>query len=214
MKKTSTGRLRGLIATVCSLAVAGLCGCNGPGPDSHITRIQQLEDRLADESRQRTQCQERLAEQAKVIQRIQGTDSAKRLDQLVHVARIEVDRLSGGFDDDHNGVSEGVVVYLRMFDQEGDVIKAAGSTAIRVVDLSSPGTPQVLGEGHWSPEEMKPLWYGRFMTSHYTLRVPWAGASRSATSKSVTVAATFTDLLTGQSFEAQKVIALGASPNP
>jgi len=199
------GRWGALIAAGCC-AGAFMCGCGNSPPDSRVTQIQKLEDELATDKRLRAQNEQQLSEQARVIQKLQGVDAGKRMQQLVHVDHIEIERLSGGYDDNKDGSDDGVVVYLRLIDDEGDVIKAAGSASLRLLDLTRPDVSQTVGAGQWSAEEMRPLWYGKLMTNHYTLRVPWAGGAKVAPAKSVTVMAQYTDLLTGQMFATQKEV--------
>src|SRR5262245_29828225 len=108
-----------------------LPGCEGTSADPRITQIQQLEDKLAEQSRLRAQREAQLEEQSKMIRQLQDTDGGKRLQQLVSVERIEIERLSGGYDDDHDGIDEGAVAYLRLVDRDGDTIKASGSAGMR-----------------------------------------------------------------------------------
>jgi hypothetical protein len=80
-----------------------------------------------------------------------------------------------------------------------------------------------VAEKTFTPEELRPLWYGRFMTQHYTLRVPWQSEFKTHPPSKVTALVRFTDLLTGQSFDAEQSIDLaisstgkdsGAKPSP
>jgi hypothetical protein len=187
-------------------------GCDGGGADARITQIQHLQDKTTDQARLLVQKDEQLAAQARSIQELQGLTGQRALDNLVHVANVEIDRLSGGYDDDHDGVDEGVVVYLRLLDSDGDAIKSSGSARVRLLDLAKPEGSQLVGEVSLDAAALRPLWYGRLLTYHYTIKVPWAGGAKRAEHRSVTLLVEFTELLSGQSFTAQKVVEVsGAS---
>jgi hypothetical protein len=204
----------GVLAVRSDLILVGLVivvshavtGCNPPGPDRRITRVQQLEDKVQQQGRLLVQKDEQIAAQAERIQQLQGLTGQRAIENLVHVASIEIDRLSGGHDDDRDSVDEGVVVYLRLLDRDGDAIKVAGSARVRLLDLAKAEGSQVVGEQSWDPTALAKVWYGRLLTYHYTLKVPWAGGAKRADHKSITVLVEFTDLLSGQVFTAQKVV--------
>jgi hypothetical protein len=210
------GRWRAHIAAAIIIAFFST-GCVDTAPDGRVTQIQRLEDELSAERRLRAQREQLLSEQAEVIQKLQGIDSAQRMQLLVYVDRIEIERLSGGYDDDNDGLDEGVVVYLRLYDADGDVIKAAGSATVRLIDLTRPDAPQTVGGRQWTPAELRPLWYGKLMTNHFTLRVPWTGHAKIAPARQITIVAQFTDLQTGKTFSAQKdveITGLSATTRP
>jgi len=196
------------------LATVLASGCDGAGAGSgRVTEIQALRDKIETQQRKLVAKDEQVQAQASLIQELQGLTGPRSLDRLVHVSRIELERLTGGYDDDHDGVDEGVVVYLRLIDQDGDTIKAAGGVQIRLIDLAKPEGSQLVGHVELSPAALHPMWFGRLMTSHYTIRVPWSGDAERAEHESITVHVRFTDLLSGQSFEAQEVVEVsGATP--
>lgn len=209
---------------MCGLGLLGVlvgAGCGSATQPGTATELQRLRDQIINLNQQLSARQEQVREQALRIQELQGLSGERTLDRLVHVRRIEMDRLSGGYDVDRDGVHEGVVVYLRLLDAEqgGDAVKAAGSVRVRLLDLARPPESQTIGEIHLSPEQLRPLWYGRFLTSHYAVRVPWAGRDARPTQKTITVLVYYTDLLTGQTFNIQgsvEVQGLGVldSPSP
>ncbi|QDV91368.1 hypothetical protein RAS2_24640 [Phycisphaerae bacterium RAS2] len=197
------------------LMLAGL-GCN-TRPDAHIAQIQELEDKVAAQGRSLAEKDATLAQQAAEIQRLRGMDDRARYDRLVRVDRIDLDRLSGMYDDNRDGVPDGIVLYVRLYDADNDVLKAAGSVRVSLYDLSLPDGQQSLARLDYSAEELKPLWFGRFMTSHYTLRLPFGPNCRKPSGQSVTAVVVFTDLLTGRSFEVQKALsseAVAANDSP
>lgn len=193
-------------AALAALAGVGM-GCNGQvGGDARIAQIQELEDRVEQQGLAISQKDEQLAVQAKRIQELQGATAEQAIENLVHVDKIEIERLSGGYDDDHDGIDEGVVVYLRLLDKEGDAIKAAGSARVRLLDLSRPDGSHTVGEVALEAAALRPMWFGRLMTYHYTIKVPWSGGSEPLGARTVTVRVEFTELLSGKTFEAQSVV--------
>lgn len=175
-------------------------------PDTHIAQIQELEDKLAAQGRSLAEKDATLAEQASEIQRLRGMDDRARYDRLVRVDRIDLDRLSGAYDDNHDGAPDGIVLYLRLYDAENDILKAAGSLRVSLYDLSLTEGQQSLARVDYSADELKPLWFGRFMTSHYTVRLPFGSQCRKPAGQTITAVVVFTDLLTGRSFEVQKAL--------
>ncbi len=191
-----------------SIGMGGSLGCGPETPPGTVTELQRLRDQVISLNQRLVSREEQIREQAQRIQELQNLSGERTLDRLVHVQRVEIDRLSGGYDDDRDGVDDGVVVYLRLLDAEqgGDAIKAAGSVGVRLLDLAQAPESQLVGQVHLSSEQLRPMWYGRFLTSHYTIKVPWADDKIRPTQKTVTVLVHYTDLLTGKTFQAQGTV--------
>ena len=145
---------------------------------SRLTRIQELEDQLAEKTRLLARRDGQLREQAKVVQQLRRLDGARGLDALIHVDRIEIERFSGGFDDNGDGIDEGVRVHIRLFDQHGETMRATGSVQVTLLDVANPVGQRDLGRMELTPRQLNALWFGRFLTKHYTVKIPWhAGVS-------------------------------------
>ena len=192
-------------------ALVSVGGClNGDDPQEGrlLTRIQELEDKVEDQARLLAEKDEHLHTQAEIIQRLRELPQDGKTRNLVQVDRIQIERLSGGYDEDRNGIDEGVAVYLRMYDREGDTIKSAGTARVKLFDLANPPGQQLVGKVEVGPDELADMWYGRFLTAHYTLRVPFETTNDESRPHhpNITVLASFTDLLTGRSFEDQRVV--------
>jgi len=179
---------------------------------ARLTRIQQLEDRIEQQSRLLAGKDDQLRAQAEMIRRLRGLGKNRKIDDLIHVERIEIERLSGGYDDDHNGIDDGVTLYLRLYDQYGETMRATGSLTVRLFDLAASPDRRNLGWVELSPKKLNALWFGRFLTSHYTIKVPWAEGVKPPAHGRVTVVASFTDLLSGRSFDAQRVVDVHIAP--
>ncbi|MBI5763306.1 MAG: hypothetical protein HZA51_07270 [Planctomycetes bacterium] len=203
-----------IAAMVCALIA--LTGCDPTAGGNGVSQSNDFEQKLAEANRIRAAQSDQLAEQARVIQQLRGMDASKRLEQLVHVDRIEIERLSGGYDDDKDGRDDGVIVYLRLLDAEGDVIKATGSASVKLFDLSKGDGGQPVAQGRWTAEQMRTLWFGKMMTDHYSLRVPLPSGISITPGAPLTATVEFTDLMTGRTFQAQKPCEVAglASANP
>jgi hypothetical protein len=201
-----------LFAFLCFDVFAFLPGCIGGTPDAHIKQIQELQDKVADQGRQLAAKDGQIKSQSDTIQQLRGGGGKLDTDSLVHVGKIELEGLSGGYDDNSDGVDDGIVLYLRVLDTEGEVIKSAGSASIRLLDLSKPEGQQSLLAASFTPEQLKTLWFGRFMTAHYTIKFPFDEKFKRLTGDTLTAVVTFSELLTGRSFDTQQVLNLKKSP--
>ena len=191
------GRLRAVGAMLAVCAVS--CGCLGP-----TARELELE-RALDAAQISLKANERvlaerdatigaLREQIKKDRPFQGVG----VDRLFTVDRIEIVSRSGGADFDGVRGDDGVVLYVRPVDRDGDVIKAAGAFEIQLVDLDAAGGPKQIGLCRVEePEELARAWYGGMLTNHYTLRCPFADGSVPS-GRAVLAQVTFVDFLTGR----------------
>jgi len=195
-----------IAVVVAGAMLATTAGCLPPARDETFQQRARLQQEVDTLRRRVVSLQDHIESQARTIQKLQGLDGDRAVDKLVHVASIEIERLSGGYDADRDGRDDGVVVYLRLFDRDGDTIKAAGSAGVELFDLSRPDGERLIGVASWDAAALRETWHGRFMTSHYTMRTPWRDPAIRPTDQSVTVVARFNDLLTGRTFEDQRVV--------
>lgn len=204
---------RSAVFVLAAMLLASGTGCPPPSMDlrqsaDRIAEVQRLQDENIRLKTQLANRDDQISDMAKSIAALRGLEGDKRLENLVHVDRIDIERLSGGYDENLDGVDEGVVVYLMLYDQFGGAIRAAGSAKITLLDLSDPANVRVIGDAALGHEELGKLWYGAFLTSHYTIKVPWSGGAVRPPVRNVTIVASFTDLLTGRTFEAQRAVAV------
>jgi outer membrane murein-binding lipoprotein Lpp len=177
-----------------------LAGCGqGPRTDRLADRMVTAEARADQLQRQIEQLQadnRRLAEQVRTLRQL-GDD---RLDRLFHVEQVRLGRYSGGVDLDPNTPGhEAVRVLLTPIDQHGHPIKAAGDVRIELYDLSSDPGANRLARCDIPPEELAQAWSTTLIGGHFSLDCPFAG--RRPSGEQVTARVSFTDLLTGRSFE-------------
>lgn len=203
--RSRVGALHTALAVLTALCVAA-GGCDLFQGDEVIT-LKQENERLNREvgrlERESVSTQQTVDELHKQISRLQFL-GAKRLDLLYYAESIEIEQLSGGYDDDKQPGDDGVIVYLRPLDRVGDPIKAAGDIRIELFDLAAPEGEQKIGECIIPVTEAQNMWYGRFMTYHYTIRCPWEG--RPPANPDVTVRASFIDYLTGKELNATREV--------
>lgn len=194
---------------LCLGATAFLVGCQQP-PNELIKTLQQKADRLQTENqRLERQLLERdgriadLRDQMATLQAL-GPD---RLANLFVVDRIELVSLTGGADYDGLPGDDGVTVYLRPLDVDGNTLKAAGEIIVELLDTSVPGSPRSLGQYiHNDPQQLRKLWFSGMWTNHYTIKCAWSPDTGRPTSREVLVKVNFTDFLTGKRFTAAKLV--------
>lgn len=132
------------------------------------------------------------------------------LRKLFHPVKLEIDSLSGGYDTDGRPGDDGVVVYLRPLDDDGDALKVAGQITIQLYDLAAPPGENLIAEYVIPVDEARELWYGKLMTQHYTVRCPWQHSP--PRHPEITISASFVDYLTQRVISAQKTCTVKLPP--
>lgn len=198
---------------VCGLLCAVLsAGCNGLGQETATLRqenerLRREVGRLERESITNARLVTDLRTQIARLQQL----GSRRLDLLYSAASLEIERLSGGYDADKLPGDDGIVVYLRPLDAVGDAIKAAGDIRIELLDLANPDGQHLIGEYIIPVHKAMEMWYGRFMTYHYTIHCPWRdGPPRHP---QITIRATFVDYLTGKELTATRQVEVQLAPD-
>jgi len=202
----ATGRAV-LLAGVTTLLLAG--ACQTTRRIDYERELQVLRETIAGQQDQLTAQRatiDTLTEQLDTARAIKPEDLAK----IFHPVQLEIDRLSGGYDADGQPGDDGVVVYLRPRDAEGDVLKVAGEIRIQLYDLAAPPRENLIGECVIPVEQAREMWHGKLLTNHYTIRCPWPhGPPRHST---ITINATFIDYLTQRVLSAQRTCEVRLPP--
>jgi hypothetical protein len=123
-----------------------------------------------------------------------------RLAELYTVAKVEImpatdssDLLEG------DNKLKGFRVYFRTLTQDRMIYPATGTLTIEAFELPPAPTPPVrLGTWTFSPEDMKKNWYEGLGLHHFAFNCPWSAPPAHS---DVTFKVTFTDALTGITFE-------------
>lgn len=205
---------RYLLEAIGLCVLTGLAGCS-----QREETIRQLHFRIDELRAQVTQLSDQQIQDAETIEALDQqianlqTLGPRRLDKLFTVHRIQFAKRTGGIDLDGQPGDEGVVVYLQPVDENGSVLKAAGSARVQVFDLQAPSGQQLVGEYQVDVEQMAGLWNDRLMTRHYSIRCPWPQQNPPQHSQ-LTVRAEFTDYLTGRTFHAQAAVNVQLSRRP
>jgi hypothetical protein len=129
----------------CLLLAAANAGCLNDA--AMVPELQQqtmdLENRLAACNRELAARDAQIADLRRRVNDRPVLDNVA-VDDLFTVDRIEIVSRSGGADFDGQPGDDGVVIYVRPLDADGDVLKAAGRFTIQLLDLTDPGAPRTL----------------------------------------------------------------------
>jgi hypothetical protein len=193
-----------LILSLPAIALVCCASCGTPSQANILLRKQnqQLQDQFAASNKQN----EMDARQIAGLQARNPTVATlppEELAKLVTTKGIRFGRLTGGIqiDSSHPG-DQGVKVYVVVFDDSGQEIKAAGTIKVEAFDLAA-AQPK-LGEWSFDLEQAKANWYGQFLIDYYyALVCPWQTPPQHP---DVTIKVTFVDELTKLPFTAQEVV--------
>ncbi|MBI5865268.1 MAG: hypothetical protein HZB38_12310 [Planctomycetes bacterium] len=131
------------------------------------------------------------------------------LDKLFYPEKLTFDSLTGGENYDGKPGDDGVTVYIRPIDRDGDVVKVAGDIRIELFDLSR-ATDNLIGRYDIPLDAARKLWYGKIGTYHYTVKCPWLHGPPPG--DEITIRATFRDFLTQRVLTAQTVVTVKLPP--
>jgi len=132
------------------------------------------------------------------------------LKKVFYPQTLIIDKLSGGADYDGQPGDDGVTVYLKPVDPEGDVIKVAGDIHIQLYDLAAAPDQNLVGEYFIPVDQVGKLWHGKLLTNHYTIKCPWPKGPPQHTE--ITIRAIFVDYLTKRVVSAQSTCQIKLPP--
>jgi len=189
-----------LLLAQCAAALTAI-GCWTPGPTNLERKLQLAQeeiDRQKDQLAAQQTTIDTLHRQVEQIRALKPED----LHIIFYPEKLEIDSLSGGYDVDGKPGDDGVVVYLKPVDAQGDVVKVAGEIRIQLYDLAAPPAENLIGEYVVPVAQARELWYGKLLTYHYTVKCPWP--QRPPRNPEITIRATFIDYLTQRVMTAQR----------
>lgn len=202
LKWSRTSTYLRIYASTFLLVVAG-CGIGSERKSPAEMQAGQLEQEKADlagEVEQYRAENEQLRAQIRSLSALPEDQS----NNPYEVMTLRIAKISNFFDKDRDGKQEKLVVYVQPIDVEGDVIKAAGTVAVQLWNLNKPDGQALLGQWEVEPAELRKVWFNAFTTGYrLTFDRP---EGLETLSEPLTVKATFTDYLTGETFRAQQVI--------
>jgi len=177
-----SGRQQGRFGAVLLGTFVLAAGCATTG------QMDLLESRLRRQEDANNQLQAQLAESQNQLQaarreavalRTQLADDkknarAEQLSALGTVEGISLNKyLTGGLDRDGVPGDEMFSAVVVPADADGNLVKAPGTVAVTVLDLSKPEAQQCVGRWEYGPKESEALWHSGFLGSGYVVRVPW-----------------------------------------
>ncbi len=194
------------------LAAVWLCthfapGCANMGQVTEYERqIAELEGEVRERDKRLLQFKAQVDEYRR---RLEGARNFKfDPSKVFSPTQLVIDPLTGGSDWDGRPGDDGVTVYLKPLDRDGDIIKAAGEIKIQLLDLAAEA--KSLGVYTVPVDDVGKIWYGKMMTQHYTVRCPW---NRGPPEHSeLTVRAVFVDYLTQRVLTAQSTCTVQLPP--
>jgi hypothetical protein len=183
------------------LAVLALAGCGGPNKGNIDLRktIQQRDDVIAQKDRELVGLRAELRAKERGATTL-PTLPQDRLDRLFTVTGINLTRLTIGVDSDPaKPGDEGFKVAFVPVDQTGQEFKSSGSAVVEVFDLAAQ-QPR-LGRWEIATAELMPKYYTNLLLSCYIFEATWQTPPAHA---KLLVKVTFTEELTGRTFEGQR----------
>ena len=190
-----------------STLVLFTAGCMSPGERARLVKENQAlrveNEALERELGRRDGTIARLHQQ---IGDLQGFGADRPVDVFAPV-RAEIVSRSGGADYDGVPGDDGVTVYLRLIDADGDAVKVPGRISVQLLDNSDLGSPKLLGLYRFdNVDQLRKAWYGQFGTQHYSLRCPFPYGVKPP--RRIDVKAEFVDYLTGRTLAANSEVAV------
>jgi hypothetical protein len=185
-------------------------GCQSPAEIELRREISSLRETVKDKDNQLVAQKasiDELNRQLNVARSISEDD----LKRVFYPEQLVIDRLSGGADYDGRPGDDGVTVYLKPVDREGDVIKVAGDLRIQLFDLAAAPGKNFIGEYFIPVDQIGKLWHGKLFTNHYTVKCPWPSGPPAHTE--ITIRAVFVDYLTKRVVSAQSTCQVRLPPD-
>ncbi|HRX84497.1 MAG TPA: hypothetical protein P5572_05705 [Phycisphaerae bacterium] len=191
----------------------GLLATTLAGCVNESSTIRALQERVTALETDRQRCTQALADRDAIISDLRRRVGAEpafegiNLDDLFTVDRIEIVSQTGGASFDNQPGDDGVIVYVRPLDADGDFLKAAGQFTIQLLDLTHPGAPRSLATYVFSKkQELAAAWYGGLLTNHYTFRCAFPPRLNPRPPREVQVRVVMLDWLTGREFSDTRTV--------
>jgi len=167
---------------------------------SEVSELKQ-QNRQCEDKLKKSQTQvEQLKKQMAVLSE---QKSGLKLESIYNLQSLKITRYTG-FYENEAGKKERLIVYIQPIDDDGDVIKAAGSVDVELWNLNEAEKP-LLAQWHIEPTELKKMWVATLITINY--RLPFdVGDKIAGTKGDLTVKVTFNDYIFGKVFTEQFTI--------
>lgn len=195
------------ILLMASLWLTCVAGCRTPQEWSQLVRGHEQADRERDRlARELEQSREKAKSLEEQVETLQGFEPGRPLDIFAPTS-LEFARMTGGRDMDGQPGDDGVTVYLRPKDADGDVVKAPGKISVQLLDNSDLENPRLIAICRFEdPEELRRNWHGKFWTNHYSLDCPFPESVVVPKSGKLVVTVSFVDYATGKELSASQEV--------
>jgi len=192
---------------LCSCALMHfVAGCENAGRKPSLTEeINTLRREKKDLARQIEKSKLENKDLKKQIRVLSGLPTEVKPENLYRLQRIKITKYTGFYDKDKDGKKEKLIVYIQPLDEDGDIIKAVGAVDVRLQDPNENKDQAPLGQWHVEPNQLKKLWFAGFISTNYKLTFDVADKIEGL-KEPLTVKVTFTDYLTGNVFNEEKLI--------
>lgn len=180
-------------------------GCSSPGKVAEVVKerdnLRYQIERVERDVAERDATIDGLKAQVQTLQKL---DPNRPVD-LYAPTRVEIASRSGGADYDGKPGDDGITIYLRPHDADGDAVKTPGKITLELLDTSEPGTPRSIAVCKYEdPKELRKIWHARFLTQHFSLKCPFPEGVKLPASRHLLASVTFTDLLSGAVLKAEQ----------
>ncbi len=198
-----------IVSPLAGFALLPSAGCHSTTELELQRQVLRLTEQISEKNHQLAAGQASIDGLHRQLQETRGLTD-EDLKKIFFPEKIEIASLSGGDNYDGEPGDDGITVYLRPVDRDGDPVKVAGDIRIELYDLANPPDENLIGEYFIGVDQVSKLWYGKLGTYHYTVRCPWQG--NPPQHDEITVRATFVDFLTQRAITAQTVCKVTRAP--
>lgn len=198
--------MRALNFIVLGVFVLVASGCDRDLEPSFLKQIETLKEENLQLSHQTAELKEENIQLSGQVETLSGFDSGEREKSLPIIKKIAIAKRSGFVDKNKDAIKEKLVVYLKTYDRNQDVIKAAGSVRVQLWDLDKTSDMAMLKQWDIAPDQLTKMWMGAFMTDYYRLLFDIDPFALRAGAE-YTLKVSFTDYISGNVLKEQKVIA-------
>ena len=192
----------------CTALVAMVLTCSGCGNKSFLNENDDLRaevQQLKDENAALSERLSTLERQIKIEQSQKGLTLPEGVVRPVTV-EIQVGSFSGGIDTDKDGKDDTVRIYLQTLDAKGRFILTVGSASISIVKIKSGEDALTVGKIKLNPKAFDQTYRSGLTGTHFTIVCPIQHQQIPDGTTELTARASFTDSLTGKTFEHEQTI--------
>jgi hypothetical protein len=191
-----------LMLLMLTLILPGGCGIGSARKKPLEVQAEKLQQEKAALAGRLEQCEVKNAQLQQQVKNLEALPKGR--EDPYKLTGIKIAGYTGFYDRDEDGKRDKLLVYLEPVDQDGDIIKAAGTATVQLWNLNGPEDQALLGQWEVPPSELRKHWLSALISS-YRLSFD-VSVTPELLAQPLTVRVTFTDYLTGETFRHQHVI--------